>query len=826
MDTIATITINLTALGNHCEVCGNNPCSCAKEVAPVMPDVVVPAVDTSVEEPEVVTSEPIAANAVLPLMDTEPTLEDSIAQLAKLAKVPYNEKLEESTLIEVRSLNASVMGMLHRLGRIMLDKSEKVAPGTLKGSKERGSRLRDLNNMTRIGELLVNLGEPFAKPLEQFPREDIEFIATKLNVPMEKFLRVVGLNEAVVKMRPYQEENDMEPMSKKQAMGDQPLVNNTGDNSMPDPENDVKKLKVKTIKEHSDDLKKIITEDREDYINRIVGEAFDDFDVKDFVEKVGSDFNWGDQGDPKSSPEDFHYPAEYIMKSIRGYLEDWLQLHFSEQVDLDLRDVTGLFNRKVKPFLEQNGYKINPGLKVVKTEDAAGGNDCLAPRYSPAGIPTNEAKEEDKEEKECPECECNPCECDEDLSEAKKSKKEDCEAGVNAPLADEENSLQHVDGKNPDKESVKNFEVMAGLKESFTYGDKVEIVDDKHHKGDMGEVVSFDKDSNTVVVDLAMHGKHSFPSAHVKAMIEEAPVDTKPDGPHDHLEWIAHNIESLDDSGYQAAAMELFGHTDEHRNATTADIEDAVMGMSPDHLKMFCDTLGFSWDEMGPGAGDDEPNDLAGEPGFDSAGNPIEPAVDEGNSHDDLRAMKSDHDTLMRKNTTDAKHLGEPEVYGHAHVLDETEFGSDGHARKLTDEIKKLDDKAFMDVMRLLFTGKEVHMPHDDNDIALELKNLDHGKLEDIENYLQHYHAEMNKVATESEEDESDEELNEKAPPGMEKWVKSNKKKFKKEYGADKGEEVLYATAWKRHNESVEQIEISLTEEFNSFKSSEDVKKN
>jgi hypothetical protein len=854
MDSISSITIILNKMSNDpstpvvdanepvhaaCDVCHCDPCVCPPEAC-----VDEPAAEVS--EPAVVTSEPIAANAVLPLMDTEPTLEDSIAQLAKLAKVPYTEnKLEESTLIEVRSLKAPVMDALHRLGRIMLDKSEKVDAGALKGSKERGSRLKTLNNMTRIGELLVNLGEPFAKPLEQFPIEDIEFIASKFNVPVEKFMRVAGLNEAVVKMRPYQEENDMEPMSKKQAMGDQPLVNNTGDNSMPDPENDTKKLKVKTVKESTTmfDHKKFIeelqklNEDKEDYINRIVGEAYDDFDVQDFVNEVGSDFNWEGRKDEGISPEDLEFSSEYIMKSLCGYLEHWLELHFSEHVDIELKEVAGLFNRKVKPFLEQHGYKITPGLKVVHSEDAAGGNDPMAFRVSPAGIPTNEAKEEDKAEKECPECHEDPCVCDdEEMKESKKSKKEDCEAGVNAPLADEEKSLQHVDGKNPDKESVANFEVMAGLKESFTYGDKVEIVDDKHHKGDMGEVVSFDKDANTVVVDLAMHGKHSFPAAHVKSMIDEAPVETKPDGPHDHLEHIAHNIESLDDDGYQAAAMELFGHPDEHRNATPADIEDAIMSMSSDHLKTFCDMLGFHWNENTPAintapkgwdkveAGHETvgPYDIGGEmdPG-DPHENLNEPEVDEGNAHDDLRAKKSDHDTLMNKNIEDAKH---------EYILDETEFGSDAHARKLTDEIKKLDDKAFMDIMRLLFTGKEVHMPHDDNDIAMELKNVDHGKLEDIENYLSHYHSEMNKVATESEEcdDESEEELNEKAPPGMEKWVKANKKKFKKEYGADKGEEVLYATAWKRHNESVEQIEKALTEEYNSFNDtvSEDVKKN
>lgn len=39
--------------------------------------------------------------------------------------------------------------------------------------------------------------------------------------------------------------------------------------------------------------------------------------------------------------------------------------------------------------------------------------------------------------------------------------------------------------------------------------------------------------------------------------------------------------------------------------------------------------------------------------------------------------------------------------------------------------------------------------------------------------------------------------LTEKAPPGMEKWVLSNKERFVKKYGKKKGIGVLYATAWK-----------------------------
>jgi len=50
--------------------------------------------------------------------------------------------------------------------------------------------------------------------------------------------------------------------------------------------------------------------------------------------------------------------------------------------------------------------------------------------------------------------------------------------------------------------------------------------------------------------------------------------------------------------------------------------------------------------------------------------------------------------------------------------------------------------------------------------------------------------------------------VEESAPPGMEDWIKARKPEFKKRYG-DRWEEVLYATAWKRHNnESIEEDEL------------------
>ena len=50
--------------------------------------------------------------------------------------------------------------------------------------------------------------------------------------------------------------------------------------------------------------------------------------------------------------------------------------------------------------------------------------------------------------------------------------------------------------------------------------------------------------------------------------------------------------------------------------------------------------------------------------------------------------------------------------------------------------------------------------------------------------------------------------LTEEAPPGMEDWIKDRKEDFKKQYG-DKWEEVLYATAWKRHNKEKNEGEVN-----------------
>jgi hypothetical protein len=50
--------------------------------------------------------------------------------------------------------------------------------------------------------------------------------------------------------------------------------------------------------------------------------------------------------------------------------------------------------------------------------------------------------------------------------------------------------------------------------------------------------------------------------------------------------------------------------------------------------------------------------------------------------------------------------------------------------------------------------------------------------------------------------------VKESAAPGQEDWIKSNKAKFIKQYGKTKGEEVLYATAWKRSKAVKESLQF------------------
>jgi hypothetical protein len=876
---ISSIIINFEKLSNCCEVCGLTPCGCPVEVGPKVDAPKDPIAQEIMSEPVPSSSTEVA------IVEPEENIGAALAELTKLSGIQSTVK--ESILTEYTNITAPFKDRLIKFGHKIQTDLEEFHKNHPRGEFAPGQQAR-LNRFARIAGALVHLGEPVGETaLNRLPKDDLEFLSAQLKIPYEKFKEMTGLQEGV-EMRPYQGKDNLEPMSKKQVMGDQPLVNNTGDNSMVDPEHDEKKLTVKTVKENFDFIKSLeaLTEafypgenvrvasdhirygdmpgevmgtdedgdimvDLEDFgevkldprelhknhamhpmfeepsepyaneehIENVLGDALENFDMQEFLEHCGSDFGWEDRD---STPEDEKdYSTQYILSSLKHYLEHWIQLHHDEKIDLETTDVTRLFKEDVLPYLTSNGYHIKPEMKAVEgTVDEAKGKK----------FNVDHSTWDKASETECPECHEDPCVCD-DVRKAYNAHsnpiKED-----NGSERHEDNAVCPICDENPcecddDDEQKKDLKEMSHfsaikflstLKEHFTYGDKVEITGDKHHHGDVGEIVSFDKSNDTVVVDLKDHGRHSFPIGSVEKYnihAEENPVEAMPEV--SYKEFAGDN--DTQNGDFVDLSDETMSHT--YKNAELYFVKNGnINGI--DGVKAMTIGVGEQqkdgWYYMMPKDEDGhgpfatiEDAKAAVDDLYD-----VEDEVDEGNSHDDLRAAKSDHDTLMHKNIEDAKHQDI--------VLDEVDaedLGTENSTKELTDKIMKLDDKNYVEVCHLLFPAAIVYKPHDKNDIFLAVSGLDYEKFKDVKNRLDHLDASITEEKDDDSDgedsEEKDAELKEKAPPGMEKWVKANKSKFKKEYGKDKGEEVLYATAWARHKKQVESLENKLTEEFKTF---------
>ena len=260
-----------------------------------------------------------------------------LAELMKLSGLPHPVK--ESTLIETFNLGQQALDFLHKMGKEMLDKvsNHETDSGSvnLKGLKDNDPKFVELNKMSRIGELLIGLGEPFGTPLSQFDRADLEYVAKKLGVPYAIFAKKIGIREGVAKLHPYQGKNVYEPMSKKQVTGDQPLVNNTGDNSMVDPEDNTKRLKVMTIKESLNALKGLESQKKNlnelEEVNSGSDSPFTDANAMDEDEEVVTPSH--DQDEITSevlTPEEIQKTKESIQNGDRlpdEIMEKWYD-HF------------------------------------------------------------------------------------------------------------------------------------------------------------------------------------------------------------------------------------------------------------------------------------------------------------------------------------------------------------------------------------------------------------------------------------------------------------------------------------------------------------------
>jgi ribosomal protein S27E len=340
------------------------------------------------------------------------------------------------------------------------------------------------------------------------------------------------------------------------------------------------------------------------------------------------------------------------------------------------------------------------------------------------------------------------------------------------------------------------------MNECFTYGEPVVIVGDRHHLGDTGVVVSFDKVADTVVVDLHDHGKHSFPVSHVQ---HHDPLDNR-----EQEDWYDMSNELMEPHRDPLElANDLEPEVDMDESVGDASVDKIIAYeqgdlSEEDTIALFQELInsGLAWKlqgHYGRTAKQLIDDGYCTMPGKE---------VDEDNAHDDLRADPSDHDTLMHKNIADAGHEG---------ILDEVDeisLGATGEDKVLTARIIKLDDKNYIEALRTIFPGKDLYKPHDKGDIMVAVDAAKPEARASLKAFLDKHDAAMREAAEPVDEPK---ELEEKAPPGMESWVKANKAQFKKEYGKKKGTEMLYKTAWSKYNESVEHLSNKLEEEYKKY---------
>lgn len=132
----------------------------------------------------------------------------------------------------------------------------------------------------------------------------------------------------------------------------------------------------------------------------------------------------------------------------------------------------------------------------------------------------------------------------------------------------------------------------------------------------------------------------------------------------------------------------------------------------------------------------------------------------------------------------------------------------------LVNTIKELNDQNYMIIIDSIFGHGDPQRKLSSDDIFYKLNSLSRDDLQELSNMLGYGKL--------SEQAEYNDALLEVAPPDMEDWIKSNKERFIKEYGKKKGLNILYATAWKQHNEKlddmIEEDDCSMMDEFKKFK--------
>lgn len=192
-----------------------------------------------------------------------------------------------------------------------------------------------------------------------------------------------------------------------------------------------------------------------------------------------------------------------------------------------------------------------------------------------------------------------------------------------------------------------------------------------------------------------------------------------------------------------------------------------------------------------------------------------------------LNESKEDHEYYFGKDKKDAS--GKERETGTGHMAKKTDKGTqytkkdlpgqdtskDADTKAAEKKAKKKSNEDISDLLRqldsLVESTKEVD--EEGNEFTGELAKAKAAGKKEFEVDGKKYQVKESDDDDKDDDDDEKEtveesELKEKAAPGQEDWIKSNKEKFIKQYGKKKGMEVLYATSWKRSkkNESIERL--------------------
>jgi hypothetical protein len=114
-------------------------------------------------------------------------------------------------------------------------------------------------------------------------------------------------------------------------------------------------------------------------LGKSISTVEDDFNVDDFLVMRGDDFNYGD-----STITEKEIEADYLRKSLMGYLNDEVEDDFSASVEVshddfgDLSDVVSRLMPQVVSRLEEEGYTIS-GFTAEADVDVAGTSEPIDP---------------------------------------------------------------------------------------------------------------------------------------------------------------------------------------------------------------------------------------------------------------------------------------------------------------------------------------------------------------------------------------------------------------------------------------------------------------